>query len=470
MIPRVDLPEEALSRLTDGGQDRIAVLRGIGGYVRAEGGRAYVVGGFIRDLLRMSISDDLDIAVSGVDPGSVARHLHTVARFSRPVEFPRFRTFLTVGKGVRVEICRLEGRIEQDCLRRDFTINCIYARLRRGRLPFTSVLDPTGRSVADLQACRLRTPADPCRSIWNDPLRMLRAVRFEATLGMTVDRDLADCIRRMAYLLTRSAPERQRLELERILLSRRLIGGFRELERLGLLAIVMPELDLTCGFSQATPYHAYDLFTHSLKTAAGLPPDLTLRLAGLLHDIGKAETQVVRGKRAVYYGHEHVSARKAEDLLLRLRFPVRLVREVRSLVENHMINYSDQWTDRAVRRFIRKTGAGRDRLLILAEADAVAQRPIAGRKVGARRLRERIRVLEKRGPVLAAPPLTGNDIMEFLGISSGPMVGRAKAFLEDTGMRRGRPLARDEARRALRRWAATLKDRGVIDVDKLGRG
>jgi tRNA nucleotidyltransferase/poly(A) polymerase len=281
----------------------------------------------------------------------------------------------------------------------------------------------------------------------------LRAIRFYAVLGFSIERQLLEAMPRMVYLLRRVSAERIRAELEHILLSTRLRSALRLLQGAGVSEIVFPEIGRTYGFSQATPHHAYDLFTHAARTAANTPPELTLRLAGLLHDVGKFGTRSYRRGRAVYYGHEVASAVTAEAVLSRLKFPKHLIRDVVFLISNHMINYSDNWSDKAVRRFVRKMGERREQVLTLVEADRKAQRPEPGMADGIKHLRKRIMALDKDGGIHFELPVDGRDIMAILGVEEGPTVGRAKNFLWEAAASLGKPMTKQDCVRLLKAWA-----------------
>lgn len=442
--------------------------------VLAEAGRSgqvFLVGGLIRDYLSGKPSWDIDLAVAGVDPLVIARAISSRFGLSRPVVYPRFKTVLVAGRlagdsgsgeTIQVEICSLEGNLATDAARRDFTVNCLYldlASFDRRRRSGVPVLDPTGLGLRDLDLRILRTPQEPASTIWSDPLRMLRAVRFHAIDGFRLDRRLVEMIDRMAYLLTRPAPERIRVELEKILSSPRPEGSLQLMQRLGINAVVLPEVAETYGFAQQTPYHAYDLFTHLVKTMAAAPPVVELRLAALLHDVGKLKTQLPKQDRMVYYGHEDVSRDVAASVTRRLRFSRRTAELVTFLVASHMIHYSSAWSDRAVRRFAQRMGSRLEDVLVLAEADRRAQGPGRGGGSLVRELRRRLRDLERQrgpGPEL---PLDGRDIMRLLEVGPGPLVGRAKAFLLEESLKRPRRISRAEAARILRAWKLR------IDVD-----
>ncbi len=434
---------------------RIGILSQVHRLLKHDRARGYVVGGFLRDLLLGKPSNDLDLVVSNVEPADFALQLHRHMGLSRPVVFPRFKTALTVGKGVKIEVCRFQGSLEEDAAGRDFTLNCLYADL--GALVVAggagAVLDPTGLGLTDLDRGILRTPIDPCSTLWLDPLRILRALRLSAVHGFKLDSDLRGCIPRLVYLVSKVAQERVRAELETMLISNRVISCFRAMQALGVCEAVLPELSRTHGFDQATPYHAYDLFTHTLKATANVPADIALRLAALLHDLGKPGARSMKRGRAVYYGHQDLSAELAEGLLRRLKFPRRIRDSVVFLVRNHMIHYSPTWSDKAVRRFVRRMGPDLDKILLLAEADQKAQVPGAHPEIPAEDLRGRIRGLRESGGFHLGLPMDGHEIMSILGIDQGPLVGMAKNKLAEEVSLRDRPMSREEAVEVLKKWA-----------------
>jgi poly(A) polymerase len=421
-------------------------------FLRTKRTRGFVVGGLVRDRLLGVSSKDMDIVV-GTEPFDLAFHLHKRLGLSHPVIFPRFKTARTAGEGFTVEICGIQGTLAEDAARRDFTVNCLYVDLdapvcRSG----SRIMDPTGKGLADLRRGLLRTPVDPCTTLWLDPVRILRALRFAATGGLKIAAPLRACIPRVVYLLDRVSKERVRGEIERILLSKRVISAFREMAALGICDVVLPELGRTYGFDQTTPYHAHDLFTHSLKATALVPPDLTLRLAALLHDLGKPDTRLMKGGRAVYYGHQDVSADLAVRVMQRLRFPRHVRERVAFLVRHHMIHYSRAWSDKAVRRFVRRMGHHLDAMLTLAEADQKAQVPGSGPDIPALHLRMRIRGLKEAGSINPRLPVDGREIMSVLGIEEGPLVGAAKKRLLEAVSESDRPLSREEALALLGKW------------------
>jgi poly(A) polymerase len=179
----------AVLRLGDLSREQRRVLAAASQVLKEHGARGYLVGGLIRDYLRGEKTDDIDLVVAGIEPAAVAGHISRLLGFSRPVVFPRFKTVLVVGAGLRIETCRLQGDLGPDAMLRDFTANCLYADLRRvGRDgDRVGLLDPTGVGLTDLKAGLLRTPSDPCFTMWLDPLRILRAIRFYAVGGFRLD-------------------------------------------------------------------------------------------------------------------------------------------------------------------------------------------------------------------------------------------------------------------------------------------
>ncbi len=424
----------------------------IGHHLGWQRGKAYLVGGYIRDLLLGISPSDIDIVVSQTEPRVLAQWIHKQFGFSHPVRFKRFRTFHIAREDLELEIAPMAGRLADDARRRDFTINCLYVDLASLTGSSFKVIDPTGLGLFDVSHRVLRTPAQPLITFYLDPLRLLRGIRFKTTLGMKTERGLENQIARLAYLVTKPAPERIRTELEKILLSNRVSQAFGLMHRTGLLKIILPEIDAMAGYSQHTPFHSYDLLEHTLRTVRYTPPVIALRLSALFHDVGKPSTCRRLPDRNIYYGHARVSAELASNRLARLRFPKRTIAKVAFLISNHMVNYSSSWTDRAVRRFMRKMGDNLSDMLVLLEADRRAQVPDRSVTANIAELRRRIEKLRHQVPEMKKLPVDGHVIMEVLGIDQGPLVGEAKQFLEEVIERQGRPLGRDESIRLLMTW------------------
>lgn len=410
-------------------------------------GRLFLVGGIVRDKLLGTTADqeDVDIVLEG-DASELASFLyeHGVAEH-RPVTYPRFGTAMVTVLGRQVELvgARKEsydrksrkpytepGTLRDDILRRDFTINTLLQNLHTGE-----ILDLTGQARSDLEHGIIRTPRDPRITFEDDPLRMLRAIRFAVRLNFTIELETYAAIRESAYRLKIVSAERIRDEFVKILMSENASRGLEMLRDTGLLDQFAPEISAMYGVTQNI-YHIYDVWGHTLKTLESIPSNsgITLRLAALLHDVGKPKTRTVDENGAVhFYHHQSVGAEIARRVLGRLRFPNSVIDEVAFLISMHLRvgEYDEQWSDAAVRRLIRDAGDRLEDLIRLTEADKAASNP-AMPSVDINALRSRIESVRKQlsGSRIVSP-LTGREIMELLNIEPGPEVGRAKAFLEE---------------------------------------
>lgn len=439
--------------------EHVAALEAVGRFASARSTRCYLVGGYIRDLLLGKRPYDLDLVIAKHYCGELAELLSNQLGFSRPVVFKRFQTFHLAGKGLEIQISPLLGSLLDDAIKRDFTINCLYVDIGDFGKTSTALIDPTRRGFNDIQERILRTPTDPEITFWSDPLRQVRAIRFLAVLGMKIDTTVIKAIKRMAYLVSHVSNERVRVELEHIILSKRVRKAFTVLQNTRLLSIILPEIDQMHGFDQRCKYHPYDLFEHSIRVVEILPRSIELRLSGLFHDVGKIETCRRLEDRNTYYGHEKLSARIAVSALSRLRFPRRIIEEVEFLIENHMVNYDDSWSDRAVRRLARKIGQRLNPLLTLLEADRNSQ---GGEPEKIRSLRRRIDLLSGDVEKSRREILDGNEIMEILGIGPGPLVGKAKEYLLEVSDCTGRILSKAEAASLLQKWFNRLNSRKLL--------
>ncbi|MDQ2941395.1 MAG: HD domain-containing protein [Chloroflexota bacterium] len=395
---------------------------------------AVLVGGCLRDLLRDVEPNDWDVATSA-PPEAVA------ALFPGSSWENRFGT-VTVLEPIRAEVTtfRVEGRyrdrrrpdevrwgtsVEEDLARRDFTMNAVAwlptdLESRAGRL-----VDPFG-GAADLHAGLLRAVGEPERRFEEDALRLLRAVRFAACLDLKLDAQTEAAIRALAPTTASVSGERVRDELLRILACGESPSvAFALMEELGLLPVLFGELAVLRGIPQGKAL-AGDALEHSLRTMDALPPsDPILRLAGLLHDLGKATTMA----DGHFTGHEQVGADLALALMRRLRFGNAEIERVVHLVREHMFAYTPEWTDAAVRRFIRRVGAGAlDDLFALRGADAVA----SGGEVSLDELRRRV-AAEVGTPIEQRQlAIDGNDLQRRLGLAPGPLIGLVLGRLLDS--------------------------------------
>ncbi len=401
------------------------------------GVRAWVVGGYVRDKIVGRQHPNPDVVVEGGDALKLAGRFAELAGADPPVTFERFGTAQVTLPGHLVEFVTARSEsyapdsrkpdvrpatLEEDLRRRDFTINTLLMDLDG------NVHDLLG-GRKDLEARVLRTPADPQRTFADDPLRMLRAIRFASELGFELAPDLPPAMRE---LKNRLAPpvisvERTADELRKMLTSERPRLAIELLDGGELLEIILPEL-AACKGVQQSGYHTHDVFGHTVLTVEQVPSDLVLRLAALFHDVGKPSTATPDG---AFMGHEIVGAELARSRLERLRFSQKEIDAVVKLVRLHLrpVYYSSEWTDGAVRRLARDGGDLLERLMALGRADIAASAYPAPQKLD--ELQARIEAVLSEKPSRLAPVITGDDVMRVRGISPGAEVGRIKQRLQE---------------------------------------
>jgi poly(A) polymerase len=351
-----------------------------------------------------------------------------------------------------------------DLERRDFTINAMAARL-----PSFELVDPFG-GLAALREKIIRTPGRPEDSFSDDPLRILRAARFAARLGFTVAGEVQTAMRGMASRLSIVSAERITDELTKLMLTPMPEAGLDLLVRTGVAEVILPELPALR--MEVDEHHRHkDVYTHSLivlrqaidlEPRYGLGPDLVLRLAAILHDIGKPSTRsLLPGGKVAFHHHEVVGAKLARKRLTELRFPKEVVADVSKLVELHLRfhGYGDgEWTDSAVRRYVRDAGAMLTRLHALTRADCTTRNARKAARLAAAydALEARIEVLREEEELdRIRPELDGEEIMRILGLTPGPLVGKAWNFLLELRLSEGL-LGRERATEELLAWAARV--------------
>ena len=425
-----------------------SILEKISHVADASGVPCFAVGGIVRDTLLQRPVLDLDLLVDTANEAAIsAEQFANLASKalggSHPVCFDRFGTYhFTTGGAqnpLEIEVVGASLKVSDthrlgdasDVFRRDFTINALLIALNGTN--FGRLYDFSGRGLSDLEDCVLRCPLDPAMTLADDPVRALRAVRFHCTLGFTLDDALRDFIRENPSLISDAAVERTRKELELIILSDRPAEGFDMLHDLNLLAMLLPEIEALDGIMQDKRFHSQDVLRHTFSVLSNVEErELSLRLAALFHDVGKRRAKALKGDRIIFYGHEHIGAAIASVRLSALRFPNRLIKDVSTLVRNHMINYSDEWTDAAIRRLIKRLGPLMPRQFDLYEADIRALTDADELLASARELRSRIEAIDEKEQVAKIEsPLDGREICALLGIRPGPMVGKCKAKLLD---------------------------------------
>jgi len=401
------------------------------------GVQAWVVGGYVRDKLLGRPHPNPDVVVEGGDALQVAMRFAELAGAEPPVTFERYGTAQVTLPGhllefvsARAESYSPDSRkpdvrpatLEEDLRRRDFTINTLLMDLDG------QVHDSLG-GRSDLDVRILRTPTDPLRTFADDPLRMLRAVRFASELGFELAPDLLPAMRQMK---SRLAPpvisvERTADELRRMLTSERPRRAIELLDAGELLEVILPEVAACKGVPQSG-YHTHDVYGHTLLTVERVPGDLVLRLAALFHDVGKPSTATPDG---AFTGHENVGAELARSALERLRFSQKEIETVVKLVRLHLrpVYYRSEWTDGAVRRLARDAGQELDRLMALARADVGASAYPEPEKLD--ELQARLDAVRSEKPSRLKPLVTGADVMRLRGIPPGPEVGRVKQRLQE---------------------------------------
>lgn len=407
-------------------------------------GTCYLVGGCVRDsILGAGAASDLDI-VTTQDAESIAQFLWKsgVAQ-EAPAIFKRFGTAKVRLCGTEVEwvTARRESYSEEsrkpvgvepsslmeDAFRRDFTINCLMAELGTGEL-----LDLTGKGIEDLREGTIRTPLDPDTTFFDDPLRMLRAVRFRNRFGFEYADGLAESIKRNAGRLEVVSVERICTEFNGILGHPSRAQGMRDLQDLNLLCQFLPELSKMQGVTQGK-WHHQDVLDHTLSVLEQIGDgDLVLCLAALFHDVGKPETRMVDEAGEIrFLGHESVGASITRESLIRLKYPGNVIEQVCILVKNHMrLGTLEKAGKTAYRRLIRDLGDNLEPLLALVEADVNSLRTSKKLDIAAIR-----KALEEVGtatpPHTLTSPLSGDEIMDITGFEPGPMIKELKAFLSE---------------------------------------
>lgn len=397
--------------------------------LKEHGFQAYLVGGAVRDSLLGLEPTDWDIATDAVPdqveelfPGS----LPTGKRFGTVTVF-------VAGRGLEVTTMRSDGpysdqrrpdyiiftdRLELDLARRDFTINALgYDPLAR------RLIDPfQGRK--HLRRKLLATVGEPTHRFREDPLRMLRLLRFQATLGFRIEKKTEQVLPKLAPLIVTVSPERILAELNKMLLGRELLSALQTFTISGLLQKVLPELAACLGLP-AGPQHPYDLLTHSCTAAHFAHPDLALRWAALLHDLGK--------QHSLGRDHAELSAAMAGQLLRRLRASSSLISQVTALITYHMFSVHPHSSDRALRRFLGQVGPELALALVkLRQADMAGMNaPVRQIIAFGKEMEARLRAILQEESALSLKDLKldGHDLMAALDLKPGPIIGEILNYL-----------------------------------------
>ncbi|HEX2821694.1 MAG TPA: CCA tRNA nucleotidyltransferase [Streptosporangiaceae bacterium] len=457
-------------------RERVPDVAGIGRLFADHGHELALVGGPVRDVFLGQRPGDLDLTTDAT-PDQVLQMTNGWADKTWTVGIAFGTVGLRKGNSLfEITTYRSEqygvtsrkpevqyGRsLEEDLGRRDFTINAMAARL-----PGYDIVDPY-RGFDALREKVLRTPGPPEQSFDDDPLRILRAARFAAKLEFEVAADVRAAMTDQADRLAIVSAERITGELTKLMLTADPALGIDVLVQTEVAEQVLPEVSALR--MEADEHHRHkDVYQHSLTVLRqaialepryGLDGDLTVRLAALLHDIGKPNTRsLLPGGRVAFHLHEVVGAKMARRRLTALRFPKDIVQDVPKLVELHLRfhGYGEgEWTDSAVRRYVRDAGPLLSRLHVLTRADCTTRN-----RAKAARLARAYDALERRIAELSEqeelarirPELDGNEIMRALGVPPGPVVGRAYDFLLELRIAEGE-LGRERVTQELLRWAA----------------
>jgi poly(A) polymerase len=439
-----------------------AIATELGDRFENAGHKLYLVGGAVRGAVLGTMGTELDFATDA-RPAEIIAVLQGWAesRYLVGVEYgtvgARKDDYILEITTFREDVYRTDSRhpvvtyakeVETDLARRDFTINAMAVRVPGGEL-----IDPHG-GLYDLAHKRLRTPLEPELSFGDDPLRMLRAARFVSALGVIPVPEVVEAIRNMRQRLQIISAERIRDELSKLLVGEHVDQGLELIVATGLADQFIPEIPALR--LEQDPIHRHkDVLRHTFAVVKRTEPDLTLRLAALLHDIGKPETRQVTPEGVQFHHHEVVGARMAEERLRALRFPERDIQDVSQLVAMHLRfhGYRD-WGDGGLRRYVRDAGPLLDKLNHLTRADCTTQNPAKARALAELQdeLEERIaRLAEQENLSRIRPPLDGHEVMEHLKIPPGPMVGKALDYLLQVRLDRG-PISKEEAYRLLDEW------------------
>jgi poly(A) polymerase len=445
----------------------------------AAGHRLYLVGGIVRDLvLGRPLVDGGDIDLT--TDARPERTTDLVSGWADAVwdQGARFGTIGIKKGGTVFEVTThradayspdsrkpdvsFADEVEADLSRRDFTVNAMALRVTGAADEAPELIDPFG-GVADLAAHVLRTPLAPQESFSDDPLRMLRAARFLAGYGLLPDAALMAAVRELVGRLEIVSAERVRDELCKLVVVEDPSAGLWFLVDTGIADIVLPELPAMRV--EQDPIHRHkDVLAHTIAVVAKTRPSLIVRMAALLHDVGKPKTRSIGPKGVSFHHHEVVGARMARDRLRALRFPNEQVDDISQLVYLHLRFHGygdDVWSDSAVRRYVRDAGPLLDDLNELTRCDCTTRNERRARLLAARMdaLEARIAELREREELEAIrPDLDGQAVMAHLGIPPGRAVGEALAMLLEARLDEG-PLEEAEAYRRLDEWWAAREAR-----------
>jgi len=412
---------------------------------REAGCEAYLVGGSIRQMLTGIKPADLDFIIDSQGMAervaqAAAKHLQGQPGVSRVNDVPTMEIridglLLHIADPVTDHIegaesiyAAISDEVKADVLRRDFTVNTLLLPVEDADL--ASIIDPTAIGLADIQHARLRTPVEPEVTLREDPLRMLRAIRFAYTEDYTIGADLAAAISAHAHLITGIAGERVQQEFTKIISCNQPSEAIRMMNHTALLHYLFPDIEHLSEVRQKSEHYTGDILEHTCKVLDYAPPILRVRLAALFHDVGKASTLVEDDDKTIFYGHQHSGSDLTRKRLKQLRYSNKIADEVAKLVDMHMVTYSYDWSDIAVRRLVNKAGDLIDDLMLLYRADISARTEPYNNLAEFNHLMQRIKSLDFADVIGVHSPLDGEEIMELLSLDAGPEIGEVQSEIE----------------------------------------
>lgn len=423
-------------------------------------GKVYIAGGYVRDEMLGFDPKDIDLVIElpngGIDFATwICKENGVYKSGSNPVVFPKFGTakFQLYGvthKGKDLSDIEIEcvmtrkeqyhddkgrkpdvspGTLKDDVERRDFTVNSMLKDLTTGE-----IVDLTGMGKRDLKAGVIQTPLDPDIIFDEDPLRMLRAIRFTVKYNWKLPMFMIRSMKKNSGKLKKISAERIQSELNKMLVTKHPDKAIRLLQMTGLNKHVAPELDILRGMGQ-NKYHDKDVMKHTLAVLKGVPNKLETRLAALFHDIGKGTTRSVVDGTVHFYRHEEVSGELARSIMKRLKYPNDIIEKVVVAVTSHMRTKSagdaGNMSDKALRKLSRALGDHLENTLDLIDADNRAHHPDYNMPDQVKNIRKRLMKLKAVDKPNASLPVNGKDIMQALGIKGGPWIGKLLALVQD---------------------------------------
>ncbi len=415
--------------------------------------KVFLVGGVIRDRILGHKTKDIDITVVG-DGIEFAKAIAHSFRLKRVLEFPRFGTAMVPFRDMLIEVATArteeyqsnsrkptvrEGNLYEDLARRDFTINALAMSLNEETL---FELTDYFQGLHDLDSGIIRTPLNPISTFSEDPLRMLRAIRFSTQLGFKIEDETFRAIKKVKDRMEIISQERITEELTKILnVPRKPSRAFMLMKQCGLLEIILPEIDQLDGVDQKNGYHHKDVFRHSLQVLDNIAEKTAkfeLRFTALIHDIAKPHTKrYIEGKGWTFYGHEELGARMLGPLSQRLKLSNKVKDYAEKMTRLHLrpIAIADEGiTDSAVRRLCVDAGDDMADLIILCRADITSKNPrkVTQYMANFDRVVKKIEEVAEKDRLRAfQSPVRGDEIMEVCGLEPGPVVGHIKSAIEE---------------------------------------